>query len=197
MTAELDTLADITARVRADHISLMAALRRLDEVVKASDATPRLDAPWTHLAREMTAHMGYEDKVLLPALERLARGEDADEPDLLRLLQRMGNELDEVRTLSDAVRVAATELPQEEQDLLDLCDALEVHAVFEESDLFPAAMAAMGATQDADEGDQHTVNAPCHPNPAGPFEGEGWPRPVSHHRSRIRAGIRKLLSGLG
>ena len=40
MTAELDTLADLTARVRADHLSLMAALRRLDQVVKASDATP-------------------------------------------------------------------------------------------------------------------------------------------------------------
>ncbi len=198
MTAVLDTLADITSRIRTDHVSLVEELIDLDRMIEAADTTPRIDAPWAHLVREMTTHMAYEDTQMLPALEKLSRGEDPDEPDLALMLQRMGTELDEVRTLADAVRVAVPELPELEQRILDLCDALEVHAVFEESDLFPAAMTALGGGQEIDEGDRHSVPSPCHPNPGGPFEGSGgWPRPVSSNRGLIRRGVRRLLRGLG
>lgn len=169
-------------RAEAYHKHLQAVLDRLDAAFAARDLTPRLGAPWRHFAEGMRDHMRVEEQVLFPAVRALAALQDPGDADWRTPLAEMQFELDELRTIFDALRSAAPEAGDLEGQLLTLLDELEEHARREEEQLQPAAQelverwqrmhnAAIGqpTTEETDE-PAPPPRAP-HAHPQAPFTG--------------------------
>lgn len=121
------------------HVECRASLNLLDDLLHHERHPPGLLAPWEHFARGMRTHFEEEEQVLFPALRALARGQAPRGEDFLVLLEEMEQELDEIRTISDALRNAARDGGELEQRILELLDDLEEHARREEEELLPAA----------------------------------------------------------
>lgn len=171
------------ARAEAYHHHLRQALDRLDAAFAARELTPRLSAPWRHFAEGMRDHMAVEEQILFPAVRALAALSEPGEGDWRTPLAEMQFELDELRTIFDALRSAAPEAGDLEGDLLTLLDDLEEHARREEEQLQPAAAAlverwerehAAGAGQRvrADSPEPAPPPRPVHAHPQAPFTGD-------------------------
>lgn len=137
-------LAQMCHQAVAFHQSARARLDALAPEVRENAQGVRLTAPWDHFERGVRGHFAEEEEVLFPALRAAAAGE-APVGDAWRgLLREMERELDEVRTIADALRNAARDAGPLERDLLDLLDDLEEHARIEEEVLLPAARRVLG-----------------------------------------------------
>ena len=143
MTADTHPVALACAAALKGHAHLRERIAALDAAIKEGAPGPRLAAPWAHFTREIAHHMEVEEERLFPALIALSKGASHVEEDFAAPLHEMQFEVDEIRTLADAVRVAAPELPLIEVDLVNLMDELEAHAEREEKMLFPAAQALL------------------------------------------------------
>lgn len=175
-------LAVVCDRALAYHDAARAQLDELGAAVRAGDHDARLQAPWAHFEREVRAHFDEEETVLFPALRALAAGEDPGEGPWRAQLDELSRELDEVRTIADALRSAARDAGALEQPLLDLLDGLESHAEAEGTVLLPAARLAL-------EGGAAPAPAPA-PGPA--------PGPAPRARGRLRRlghRLRELVRG--
>ena len=133
---DLNTLCD---RATAFHDEARGRIATLGERVRAHGPDARLLAPWNHFEREVTTHFDEEERVLFPALRSLAGGEVVEDGPWRTHLHELSRELDEVRTIADALREAARDAGDLEADLLDLLDDLETHANAEANIVLPAA----------------------------------------------------------
>ena len=170
-------------RAEAYHGHLRAEIDRLDAAFSSRDLTPRLSAPWRHFADGLRDHMAVEEQVLFPAIRALAALQDPGEADWRTPLAEMQYELDELRTIFDALRSAAPEAGDLETDLLTLLDALEEHARREEEQLQPAAAelverwermrdAGAGVPTQAEAHEPPPPRRPAHAHPQAPFTGD-------------------------
>ena len=132
-------------RAIAWHKDLRATIHRLDAAFKAWEVTPRLAAPWRHFTEGIAEHLQVEEEILFPALRALAEGRDPGRADFESPLQEMQYELDELATISDALRNASPEAGELENDLLEMLDQLDVHAGKEQDVIFPAAVHLVAA----------------------------------------------------
>ena len=139
------TLAERCAHAAAWHEDARQTLAFLDPLVRQSTQGVRLIAPWDHFVRGIRGHFAEEEQVLFPALIAVGRGEPPPGGPWRGLLAELERELDEVRTIADALRNAARDAGDLERPLLDLLDALEAHAEEESAVLHPAALAALAA----------------------------------------------------
>jgi|GEM_PF-3360358 len=131
--------------LEAAHGVLRDRLTDLDGRIQAAAPDPRLAAPWAHFIRGLRAHLAEEELVLFPALRSLARGVPVADPAFRSLLAELGQELDEIATISDALRNAARDAGPLEADILALLDELETHARREQDELLPAALDLLAA----------------------------------------------------
>jgi predicted metal-dependent hydrolase len=136
MTTDLSSLC---ARACAFHDTARLRISDLGVRVRAPGHDARLLAPWDHFEREVNAHFDDEERILFPALEAVDAGAPPPEGEWTALLHDLSRELDEVRTISDALREAARDAGDLEADLLDLLDDLEAHANAEANIILPAA----------------------------------------------------------
>lgn len=121
------------------HVHLRTELQALDAELAARTLTPRFTAPWAHFIRSLESHLAVEEEAVFPALAAMAAGQ-TPETGYEEPLHGMRYELDEMRTIADALRVAAGEAGPLEGRILTLLDELEEHATKEEERLFPMAM---------------------------------------------------------
>jgi hemerythrin-like domain-containing protein len=121
------------------HVHLRTELQALDTELAARTLTPRFTAPWAHFIRSLESHLAVEEEAVFPALAAMAAGQ-TPETGYEEPLHGMRYELDEMRTIADALRVAAGEAGPLEGRILTLLDELEEHATKEEERLFPMAM---------------------------------------------------------
>ena len=170
MTADLDQLC---TRATAFHNDARTRIAALDARIQASHRDPRLLASWRHFEHDLRHHFDEEEAELFPALRRLAHGDPPPDGPWRTRLDELSRELDEVRTIADALREAARDAGDLETDLLDLLDDLEAHAEAEATVVFPAARARL---------------APAPEPPAPP----ALPRPAPAD-SRLRRLARRLL----
>ena len=126
------------------HDRFRTAIADFGVVFAGMELTPRFTAPWDHFTRGLLEHLREEETELFPALIAIADGKEPESDSWKVHLNEMQMELDEIRTISDALRSAATELGEHEQPLLELLDELEEHARREEEELWPAAMSLIG-----------------------------------------------------
>ncbi|MBK8181018.1 MAG: hemerythrin domain-containing protein, partial [Planctomycetes bacterium] len=128
-------------RAIAWHKDLRATITRLDAAFKHWEVSPRLAAPWRHFTEGIQDHLAIEEEVLFPALRALAEGRDPGDADFETPLNEMQFELDELATISDALRNASPEAGELEGDLLTMLDQLDVHGEKEQSVIFPEGRA--------------------------------------------------------
>ena len=139
-----DRLRQHCDRALAWHARVKPSLVDMDRRVRDGSHGPGLVAPWSHFTRSLDAHFAEEETVLFPALRALAGGGVPESERWRTMLAAMERELDECRTIADALRNAARDAASLESDLLNLLDSLEEHARFEEEELVPAARALLG-----------------------------------------------------
>ena len=137
---DLGALCD---RATAFHDGARGRITALGDRVRAHGDDPRLLAPWNHFEREVITHFDEEERVLFPALRALALGDPPEDGPWRTHLHELSRELDEVRTIADALRDAARDAGDLELDLLDLLDDLETHADAEANIILPAARAVL------------------------------------------------------
>lgn len=137
--APLSTTAFLQSldRALAWHQELRATIARLDAAFKRWEVSPRLAAPWRHFTEGIDDHLRVEEEILFPALRALAEGRDPGRSDFESPLQEMQFEIDELATISDALRNASPEARELEDDLLTMLDQLDTHAEKEQNILFP------------------------------------------------------------
>lgn len=133
------SVVQILDRALAWHEHLRASIAKFSSAFDAREVSPRLAAPWAHFVEGMTDHMKVEEQVVFPAIRALALGQDPGSRDFEAPLHEMQFELDEIATIADALRSAAQEAMDLEDDLLELLDELDVHAQKEQDVLFPVA----------------------------------------------------------
>jgi len=158
------------------HADLLAEVDRLEPQVRDPTHSARLLAPWDHFTRGLRLHFGEEERELFPALRQLdTDGAAPPEPGRWQeLLAEMERELDEVRTIADALREAARDAGDLETPLLDLLDKLEAHAEGESTLLLPAARRKLD------------------PTPAAAPQAARPPSPPPERPSRLRRVARRL-----
>lgn len=127
------------------HHDLRATMTRLDAAFKAWEVSPRLAAPWRHFTEGMADHLHIEEDLLFPALKALAEGRDPGHSDFETPLNEMQYEIDEIETISDALRNASPEAGELERDLLEMLDQLDIHAEKEQNVIFPEAARLVAA----------------------------------------------------
>lgn len=127
------------------HNDLRATMARLGAAFATWEVSPRLAAPWRHFTEGMDDHLRIEEEILFPALKALAEGRDPGHLEFETPLNEMQYEIDEIETISDALRAASPEAGELERDLLDLLDQLDVHAEKEQNVIFPAAARLVAA----------------------------------------------------
>jgi hypothetical protein len=137
------TLTERCALAEAWHEDARQTLDFLDPLVRQNTQGVRLIAPWDHFVRGIRGHFAEEEEVLFPALRAVDGGEPPPDGPWQDMLAELERELDEVRTIADALRNAARDAGELERPLLDLLDALEAHAEEEALRLHPAALAAL------------------------------------------------------
>jgi len=131
------------------HSHFRGRLRAFDDTFRQLDLSPGFMAPWGHFHRELTVHLDEEEGELFPALIAAAEGDPTPADGRFRAhLKDMQTELDEIRTIADALRVAAPEVGEHEVPLLSLLDDLEEHARRESEDLWPAATALLAGRRE-------------------------------------------------
>ena len=123
-------------------------LGTVDRKVLEAEPDKRFTAPWAHFTRAMREHFQEEELILFPALEALAEGERVSDVAFAVLLDEMVYELDVTMTLCDAVRSAARDVGDLEQEVLELLDELEEHARLEQEVLVPRARALVDGEQE-------------------------------------------------
>lgn len=160
-----DSLTELCARAEAWHTEARQTLDRLDPDVRDNAQGVRLIAPWDHFVRGLRGHFAEEEEVLFPALRAVDRGETPPDGPWREMLGELERELDEVRTIADALRNAARDADALEIPLLDLLDTLEAHAEEEATALHPAALAAL-APRPAPA--PKVASAPPHSGPSRP-----------------------------
>lgn len=149
-------------RAVAWHKDLRATIARLDAAFTQWQVSPRLAAPWRHFTEGIDDHLKIEEEILFPALRALAEGQDPGHAEFEGPLQEMQFELDELATISDALRNASPEAGELENDLLTMLDQLDVHADKEQNVIFPEGARLLAAWKTA-------VRAPAPvPAPAAP-----------------------------
>ncbi len=158
------------------HLQLLETLEVLDRKVCDSTHTARLVAPWNHFVTGIRAHFAEEEGQLFPALRAAAAGQVPEAGAWSQQLAEMERELDQVRTIADALREAARDAGDLEQPILDLLDQLEHHATVESDRLLPAARAVLAG------------EAPAHSSPPPAPE----PSPIGVLRRTLRR-IRRTL----
>lgn len=181
-------LAVVCDRALAFHDEARAQLDALGPAVRSTAQNARLQAPWAHFERELREHFAEEESVLFPALRALAAGEDPGEGPWRAQLDELSRELDEVRTIADALRSAARDAGPLELSLLELLDGLEAHAQAEAEVLLPAARTAL--QEEAAPVQEETAPVQEETAPA--------PVPASPERGRLRRlghRLRELLRG--
>ena len=154
------SLDDLLAEAEGAHRRMLATLVVLDRQVGDSTHSARLVAPWNHFVTGIRAHFAEEEASLFPALRAAACGSAPPDGPWTQQLAEMERELDQVRTIADALREAARDAGDLEQPLLDLLDTLEVHATIESEALLPAAWAAL-ARQAPGEGPPRSAAEPA------------------------------------
>lgn len=122
------------------HARCLERVDALEQAIRDMDTTPRLTAPWGHFVRGLREHFAQEEAVVFPAIRALARGQAPPDEGFAGPLHDLSFELDELRSISDALAAAAPEAGPHEEALLTLLDELEEHARREEQELFPMAM---------------------------------------------------------
>lgn len=127
-------------RALAWHQELRATIAKLDAAFKAWEVSPRLAAPWRHFSEGMEDHLRVEEEILFPALRALAEGRDPEQDNFEVPLLEMRYELDELATISDALRSASPEARELEGELLEMLDQLDVHAEKEQNVIVPEGM---------------------------------------------------------
>lgn len=140
------------------HSSLRDQLDQLGVDFRALEATPQLMAPWGHMDRCLRNHLDKEEELLFPVIVALDAGVDTVHPK--EVLDQLNLEHDTLRTLEAALRAAAPEAQQHEDDLLALLDELIGHLDEEEEHLFPAAMVLGGDAPPEAASTQPTYTAP-------------------------------------
>ncbi len=158
-------------RAIAWHKDLRATITRLDAAFKHWEVSPRLAAPWRHFTEGIQDHLKIEEEVLFPALRALAEGRDPGDADFETPLNEMQFELDELATISDALRNASPEAGELEGDLLTMLDQLDVHGEKEQSVIFPEGArlhAAWKARSSPAVAPAPTPRAAPKPTPAAP-----------------------------
>ena len=181
LSRERGELAVALARAIAAHANLSGRILDLDARIEEAHLSPRVTAPWAHFARGMHRHMGEEELHLFPALQALADGGSPPASNWEAHLHEMQFELDEVRTIADALRNAAQDTGELERVIVDLLDTVEAHAAAEEGVLFPRAMRLLeDLSADAEELEQ--------PPPEGNVLQEilaSWPGIPARQPSRV------------
>lgn len=179
-------------RALAWHDELRATVTRLERAFSEGAITPRLGAPWRHFVEGMEDHMRVEEEILFPAIRALAEGRDPGAGDFEGPLHEMQFEVDELATLCDALRAAAPEAGAHEAALLDMLDALDVHADREQNALFPAADRLFRAWKATEAPAPTPVRAPA-PTPPASAPAASAPSP---HGVLFRV-LRRLRERLG
>lgn len=180
LASQGDPAVVAVARAEAYHGHLRSALDQLDAAFAARELTPRLSAPWRHFSEGMRDHMRVEEEVLFPAIRALAALRDPADDAWRTPLAEMQFELDELRTIFDALRSASPEAGDQESALLTLLDDLEEHARREEEQLQPAAAAlverwerlraaATGQSTLEERAEPPPPSRPMHAHPQAPF----------------------------
>ena len=130
LRAQLDHLLE------AHHEAHRADLFVLRDSLDGDDK--RITAPWDHLSAALSRHMEREESMLFPAVVAKLEGKDA--PELAGIVDEMLADHDEIRTLTDALRAAARDAGDAEDELLRFCDHIDQHLEVEEQDFFPATL---------------------------------------------------------
>lgn len=128
-------------RALAWHVRLKTFLEAMRTDLAGWEQTPRFAAPWKHFSEGMVDHLRVEEEILFPAIRALAELREPVSNEFEAPLAEMQFELDELRTIADALRNASAEARHREGELLTMLDELEEHASKEESIIFPAATA--------------------------------------------------------
>lgn len=125
------------------HVRFKAFLDSMAVDLAGWELTPRFSAPWKHFSEGMRDHLRVEEEILFPAIAALAELREPVSTEFEAPLAEMQFELDELRTIADALRNASGEARHREGELLQILDELEAHAEKEESIIFPAANALL------------------------------------------------------
>lgn len=133
------------------HRRCLERIGELDQDFRRQNASPRLTAPWAHFTRGLREHFAIEESRVFPAIRAMAHGKVPEREDFAGPLHDLRFELDELRTIADALANAAPEAGAREADLLALLDELEEHARREEKELFPLAMELLSGAAEAPE----------------------------------------------
>jgi hypothetical protein len=181
-----DGVQQLCDGAEAWHVQTRPIIDSLDQRVRDGSHGPGLVAPWTHFIKALRSHFAEEEGVLFPALRVLERGGTPEGERWKEVLAEMERELDEFRTIADAVRNAARDAGPLEMELLELLDSLEEHARIEEEELVPAARALLGVPDPAAKARAQASHA-TPPRPA----------PAKRDGGRLRRTARRLRGLLG
>ncbi len=105
-----------------------------------AEASPALRAPWETFHRAIMHHIKEEEEGLLPSLLGLTASGTLTGESFAEQIAHLQCEIDQIGTMTAALRATAVCAGEHETALLDLLDALDAHARQEEETLLPAVL---------------------------------------------------------